>query len=344
MRLKAFGSQDFLNYNPEAATTLEDAKMILRVTVCFTGIPEWYNTQMYDPVSRDAFLRLTAGSGTGGGWMAPESTEVQGSVSRHVKKQLDDEVKTQKQDEVLHTSASPLAGWPMLGAPQGEAPEERAGSVSFVEGARVMFVGMKAKNGVMGTLMKLQGNRRWKIRLDNGAGMASLKEDNLALVGALEAPGLSATPLVTRKSGSSALCTPSRAGCGRESREAFFIVGTWSDWGELEDMTWDSLGRSYVFRLKLAYRCESFQILQRGSWDTCWHPAQETNGCPGMFYAAEGPDERRKCRGLHWTVGNHLKDEGTRGTLYDIKLFLNSNATPSKVSWRRIAASPHRVA
>merc|ERR1712232_1289232 len=73
MRWKAFASADFMNQTPDNLTTIYDARKILELTTCRFDQPEWYNTQMYDPDFRAAFLAPTAGFGSGGGWKPSET-------------------------------------------------------------------------------------------------------------------------------------------------------------------------------------------------------------------------------------------------------------------------------
>mmetsp|Transcript_68831 Transcript_68831/g.222446 ORF Transcript_68831/g.222446 Transcript_68831/m.222446 type:complete len:895 (+) Transcript_68831:80-2764(+) len=340
MRLKAFGSQDFLNYTPEAQTTVDDAMHILRVTVGFTGVPEWYNTQMYDPISREAFLRPTAGGGTGGGYVPHEDAGMAQTPARtpvpQGKLRSDDpeegEHKGGRQaravEEIVRPEAasSPLAGWPELGSLLPAAPQ--AGT--FVEGARVRLVGLRAKNGLTGTLVKQQGNCRWKIKMDGAGGLASLKEDNLQLLTASEA----APPVSQAQTASDLQKVHADA---RHSE--YHIVGSWSGWDSPQAMTWDRSARCYKHRLRLTYKCESFQILLDGSWDKCLHPAKETSGCPTLDYVLEGPDEKKKVRGLHWTIGNHQQDKGTTGSQYEVRLFLGSAGKAERVSWVRLGGA-----
>jgi len=359
MRLKAFGSQDMLNATPEAQTTVDEAAKIMWVTVGWTGVPEWYNVQMYDPVTREWFLRPTAGNGSGGGYRGGESTAVPAIDLPEQKREMaekEDEAEAkkaefaEKEQKLPRKEAmaapepplSPLAGWPgFAGAPAAETVP--AGGGSFVEGARVMFTGMKAKNGMTGTLVKMQGNGRWKIRMDLDGALASLKEENLALVGtsAAQKPAVAAAPVQAETAPATA---GQKANREKEERERFHIVGSWSNWDEPQEMTWDRSSRCYKIRLRLSYRFESFQILREGSWDRCLHPAEEISGLPGTDYALEGFDERRKCRGLHWTIGNHPQDQGATGTQYDVKLYVKGDGSPSRVSWRRVPGTAVRRA
>jgi len=81
------------------------------------------------------------------------------------------------------TSEVPLDSWPGLLQEGEEASDNREREHPpipvewpLVEGARVELKNLQSKNGATGTLLKLTACGKWKVRLDNGMGVALLKD------------------------------------------------------------------------------------------------------------------------------------------------------------------------
>jgi len=264
-------------------------------------------------------LSLTAGGGTGGGWKPSETQE---PILQSKRMQTDKKNEGDHDDARVKQSNCPLAGWPSLGV----QPSQPVALV-YVEGARVKLTGMRSKNGKVGTLLKMCGNGRWKVKMDNDDGIATLKQEYLMLIDPSEA-------LAPSKQEEVAPIPQTMEPTVKQAE--YSIVGTWDGWAEPRDMKWDKINKCYKVNIKLTYSFESFQILVGGNWETCLHPSTSTNGCPQSDYALVGPDRKANCRGLHWTIGKHPNDEGTRGNLYELKLFLHSDGKPSNVSWDKL--------
>jgi hypothetical protein len=336
MRLKAFGSQDFMNYNPEGSTTVDEARSIFALIGTFHDVPEWIHEQMMDPESREGFVTLTAGGGTGGGWRPGEDASLflppgYVPVEPPSKKEHEVEEKTQRSQQ-LQAPSTPLSSWPGM-----QGADCRPGILA--EGARVRLVGMRMKNGELGTLVKKCKDGRWKIQVDNDQGIAALKPAYFQVLGPdADASSLPPPPAVATKTQLQAqeavvAVAPSPKA---KVREAYSVVGSWSNWSEPQEMIWSYRDRCWKFKFRLSFSTESFQILVDGSWEKCLHPLdKQVDGVTCTEYRVAGPDSKQDCRGLHWTVGNDPRDPGVRGAQYEVKLFLKDGQV-DKLRWDRV--------
>jgi hypothetical protein len=345
MRLKAFGSQDFLNATPEAQTTLEEARKMLYILTCMSGGPEWYNEQMYDPATRAAVLAPTAGYGSGGGWKPGEDASLHlppgfATPGPPSKKEQAGEGKERKHLDA-QAASSPLSSWPALQPGGGGVFSTGPRGGLPVEGARVRLVSMRAKNGVLGTLVKSCSDGRWKIQMDGDHGMATLKSEYFQVLGPDEEvdalpppppPPATLQPKVASNDAAAAQLAQPKP----KLRDAYYVVGTWSNFSEPKEMLWSHSQRCWKFKFRLAFSTESFQILLDGSWDKCLHPGKQIDSCPGTEYALAGPDAKRDCRGLHWTVGSHPSDSGVRGSQYEIRLLVSKEGKAEKLTLERL--------
>mmetsp|Transcript_28012 Transcript_28012/g.80360 ORF Transcript_28012/g.80360 Transcript_28012/m.80360 type:complete len:781 (-) Transcript_28012:48-2390(-) len=188
MRWKAFASQDMMNATPDALLSIIDASMVLQVTCCKMDCPEWYNATLMDIHSREYFLTLTSGGGSGGGFKPSESQAIRTTEWRAdglgkgflLGKDLDDDRVPAQPNE-----APPLGGWPGLATGRSRRAEASgtAAAAAVAQkrryeleiGARVQLVGLTSKNGATGVLLKCFADGKWKVRLDDGSGNALLK-------------------------------------------------------------------------------------------------------------------------------------------------------------------------
>eukprot|EP00406_Dinophysis_acuminata_P030502 CAMPEP_0179377172 /NCGR_PEP_ID=MMETSP0797-20121207/88695_1 /TAXON_ID=47934 /ORGANISM="Dinophysis acuminata, Strain DAEP01" /LENGTH=706 /DNA_ID=CAMNT_0021093229 /DNA_START=81 /DNA_END=2198 /DNA_ORIENTATION=- len=176
MRWKAFASADFLNANPEALLSIQDASKVLHITTCKMDPPEWYAGSFFDEYSRQGMLTPTAGFGTGGGWTPSEAAAPVQAVARPPAPAKEPE------EAEAQESRAPLGGWPALAGAPGKAARAvdllEAG-LEVVEGARVQLQGLKLQNEQLGTVLKKHADGKWKVKLDGKAGNALLRACNI---------------------------------------------------------------------------------------------------------------------------------------------------------------------
>jgi len=187
MRFKAFASMDALNATPEALLTIEDSRMVLQITCCSMDTPEWFNANHFDEFSRSQVLLPSAGNikfpaaqdtaaETTGHWddmaVARDKMALQNAASV-------DRRPLPGTAGFMETDSAPLGGWPsLLGAGAAGAAD-----MPLAPGARVQLTGLKAKNGVTGVLVQMAGDGKWKVKLDDGSGIALLRSSFLQSIG-----------------------------------------------------------------------------------------------------------------------------------------------------------------
>ena len=163
MRFKAFASADFLNATPELLLTIEDSCKVLWVAACSLFPPEWWTASHMDQVGRQYFMTKTAGT-----IPLEVSTDFAAAQVQDVdadRKALQD---MSDVDRRPLPSSAPLGGWPSL--------------VSAHEGAKIRLTGLRAKNGMTGTLLQRCENGAWKVQLDDGSNNALLRPGNFEVI------------------------------------------------------------------------------------------------------------------------------------------------------------------
>jgi len=174
MRTKAFGSQDVLNERPENLLSIKDARLIVREVMGRMDPPDWFGAHKADYEQREAVLTLTAGFGSGGGWMPSQAADVPAPArAGHGPARGDAAAK----------GGAPLTGWPTLLSAVGSSAQpprpEDLPTIPIVEGSRVVLVGLghKRKAGKTGIAAKQMPNGIWKVVMDDGSGNAFLKAE-----------------------------------------------------------------------------------------------------------------------------------------------------------------------
>jgi len=185
MRHRTFGSSDVLLQTPGALLTIPECCMIIRVTCVATGPPEWMTCFYMEPVTKEIYLRPTAGFGSGGGYKPSETASPYPSCprKRHGRKKEPLATGASKNDMLMDdplNASTPLGGWPGLLEPRNDIVSVPI--ACFVEGARVRLTGVGSQSDRLGTLVKQTQDGKWKVRLDNDLGNAVLKRSNLQLV------------------------------------------------------------------------------------------------------------------------------------------------------------------
>ena len=164
MRWKAFASEDFLNATPELLLTIEDSCKVLWVAACTLFPPEWFNaSHMAD--QRPYFLTKTAGTIPLD--ISTDSAAAQVQDVEADRRALQDLTDVDRRPLPGNNSA-PLGGWPNL--------------VSAHEGAKIRLTGLRAKNGMTGTLLQRCDNGAWKVQLDDGSNNALLRPNNFEVI------------------------------------------------------------------------------------------------------------------------------------------------------------------
>eukprot|EP00438_Fugacium_kawagutii_P031097 Skav204639 [mRNA] locus=scaffold1712:406598:408688:- [translate_table: standard] len=173
MRWKAFASEDVLNATPEALLTIPDSSKVLHVACCTISPPEWFSASHFDEVTRGYYLTSTAGSIK---LELPEVTAAAQSWEKQVeadRKALEDVPTIDRRPLPNNFApAAPLGGWPSL--VKSQSPAIQIGA-TLQKGSKVRLTGLRAKNGVTGTLIQQFGDGKWKVKLDDGSGNALLR-------------------------------------------------------------------------------------------------------------------------------------------------------------------------
>merc|ERR1712136_677259 len=113
------------------------------------------------------------------------------------------------------------------------------------------------------------------------------------------------------------------------ARPRYSVVGSWDGWAEAWPMLCED--SECTFFLQLGASCEeSFQILEKGRWETTLYPDRE-DAHPSSGYRLCGPGSAG--HGLNWTVGRYLHDAGAPGKCYKIVLVLNTVDGIPRVEW-----------
>ena len=166
MRFKAFASADFLNATPELLLTIEDSCKVLWVAAVSMFPPEWWTASHMDPQSRQYFLSKTAGAiplDVSTDSMAAQVHDVE--ADRRALQDLSD---VDRRPVPGNNGSAPLGNWPSL--------------VSAHEGAKIRLTGLRAKNGMTGTLLQRCDNGAWKVQLDDGSNNALLRPSNFEVI------------------------------------------------------------------------------------------------------------------------------------------------------------------
>ena len=175
MRFKAFASADMLNATPDLLLTIDDSCKVLFAACCTLYPPEWFSASHFDKFSREMYLSPTAGQ-----LKLETNTEVaaQANWEKHLeddRKALQDipSVDRRPVPDNFALANAPLGGWPSLVQP---ASQPSSGCpMPLQKGTRVRLTGLRAKNGVCGTLVQQYGDGKWKVKLDDGSGNALLR-------------------------------------------------------------------------------------------------------------------------------------------------------------------------
>lgn len=183
MRWKAFAEADVLNNVPEALLSISDCCMTLYATCCKMDPPEWYSASMFDQDSRNAFLHVYSGGGTGGGWKPSEDASFPTLYGRTEIPKIDDLRPASRAS--TGPDGMPLGGWPGVAgvdaarqapaAVSAASPPQPRPSYEPELGAWVELVGLSSKTGKTGILTKALADGKWKVRLDDGSGNAVLR-------------------------------------------------------------------------------------------------------------------------------------------------------------------------
>lgn len=373
MRFKAFASADVLNATPEALLSIGDASKILNVTCTKMDPPEWYAGSHFDEYTRQAVLGPTAGqikleAVTAAAEVMADWDELAAARDKEALKDLPivdrrpvpENLSNLEQEDIYN---APLGGWPNLSNHLPAQPE-----LELEEGTKVRLTGLRAKNGLTGTLMRKFADGKWKVKLDDGSGSALLRADFFEAIApptSAAAQPVSAKPsdygaqytaeeirrlnieerrarlkekIESRKTVNASNVAGLEArpnvtsGAGRQQ---FFIAGTWLDWA-LQDMTWCDQSSCYKALVQVGSSgLESFQILLDKSWNACLHSGARPAGQEGA--EVKGPDPKWKCEGLNFNLPN-----AEPGSTYEIRLCLNAKGTVHRVEWSQ-AAGQRRI-
>jgi len=197
MRLKAFGSQDFMLQQPDLLMTAREAKMILNAMCTGWGTPEWMATQYFAPEVREMILRETVSSS---GFTPSEDCLAYPRIPPEALKKQDKQFGSTRVASAYpegSTQKGPLGGWPsMVGveqkrdasgakaAPPSEGTVLVAGPVGQepAEGDIVQLVGLKSKSGLLGKVIKCYTEGRYRVALDGNKGSALLRPEYLQVM------------------------------------------------------------------------------------------------------------------------------------------------------------------
>jgi len=122
-------------------------------------------------------------------------------------------------------------------------------------------------------------------------------------------------------------------GGSSSQKKRYCIAGTWGNWAA-NDMGWDDKRKCYHYTVRLGLNgWESFQILLDGNYKQCIHPdcAEAT---PHDKHEILGPDSNG--HGKNWTIGRHRLDLGSRGSRFEVKLFVDDESNPKTLDWERV--------
>jgi len=121
---------------------------------------------------------------------------------------------------------------------------------------------------------------------------------------------------------------------GSAGAKKFCIAGTWGNWSANE-MSWDEKRQCYVYTVRLGLNgWESFQILVDGDYKKCIHP-DCTEATPHEKHNVCGPDSQG--HGKNWTIGRHRLDLGSRGSRFEVRLYLDGDGGARSIEWDRVA-------
>uniref|UniRef100_A0A7S4UEM9 CBM20 domain-containing protein n=1 Tax=Alexandrium monilatum TaxID=311494 RepID=A0A7S4UEM9_9DINO len=209
-------------------------------------------------------------------------------------------------DPPADAAAEPESGKQLV--PATPAKEEPPKQLLCV-GDRVVIQGMvenEKLNGTGGILVAMTGDR-WQVRLD-GKGRWLVKTVHLMKVD---------VPTVDLR------------------EHAICIVGTFDNWADVHEMSWDAECKCYHYEIKLGSdKEESFQIVLNKDWKRCLHP-DKNDANPYSAYNLLGPDDRG--HQLNWTIGKHACDQAAVGARYRVSLSIHDDGNPKKINWTRLA-------
>lgn len=117
------------------------------------------------------------------------------------------------------------------------------------------------------------------------------------------------------------------------------VIGTWDDFRELHEMTWED--GAYRYRVTLGERAEeSFQIVVDGVRIRQIYPSI-ADASPHVPHFLRGPDNGGS--GVFWTVGRNEPDAAECGAAYDVVMSC-PRGLPVSVRWTKVGASSGFVA
>lgn len=350
MRWKAFASADMLNATPEALLSIGDASKILNITCTKMDPPEWYTTSYFDEYTRAAMISENPNAG----WKPSETYGPLFADYESFGKGFS--------SQGGHASAkTPLGGWPGLWGEEAKTEEEESRERTVLpieEGARVILSGLRSKNGTTGVLVGQCPDGKWKVRLDDHSGNALLKPEYLQVIMTAEEVNADAYAFIDEEAPTSDELRRLQAAERRQKlqekvekrkeaqRQMAAVTASSSalkaryislDGGAPQEMTLIQVERCYQFALQLGSSgAASFQVLLDRSGNSCLHPAEQTDGCSGQEYGAEGPSSSFVCSGKKWTIGRHPDDKGSEGEQYEVRLTMKANGSADKVSWAKV--------
>eukprot|EP00931_Biecheleriopsis_adriatica_P049912 TRINITY_DN28886_c0_g1_i1.p1 TRINITY_DN28886_c0_g1~~TRINITY_DN28886_c0_g1_i1.p1 ORF type:complete len:841 (+),score=209.10 TRINITY_DN28886_c0_g1_i1:83-2524(+) len=181
MRLKAFASKDILNSTPDVLLSIKDASKALYCCCVGFNNPEWYAAAFHDEWTRQAILQPTAGQ------IKLERKEAAKAAEAQWEELVDADRDALSQRRRVdrrplpgnfadaEERSAPLGGWPGLQQTLVQLPTGSA--LPLEEGTRVELHGLGSKSGLAGTLTQQCPDGKWKVRLDDGAGCALLRQE-----------------------------------------------------------------------------------------------------------------------------------------------------------------------
>lgn len=202
MRLKAFGSADFMLQQPDLLMTAREAAWVLHAICTNWGAPEWMGAQYIEIQAREAMLQSSLS--VPGGYLPSEASLAYPSIPEQSKAASgrsatrDGAPFGEPRSRALPhriLEGSPLGGWPAIaGATPAPVAAAAARSVDAsacaasakqeepTEGAMVRLVGLKSKSGLTGKVVKCYAEGRCRVALDGNKGSALLRPEYLEVL------------------------------------------------------------------------------------------------------------------------------------------------------------------
>eukprot|EP00440_Ansanella_granifera_P057643 gb/GFBE01062494.1/.p1 GENE.gb/GFBE01062494.1/~~gb/GFBE01062494.1/.p1 ORF type:complete len:967 (+),score=258.36 gb/GFBE01062494.1/:1-2901(+) len=372
MRWKAFASQDFLNQTPEALLSIADSSKVLSLACCTIDPPEWFAAGHFDELSRQGLLTVTAGQ------IKLESTESSTTAAEVQWEQMHDADREALKDLAIvdrrpvpsnfieETASAPLGGWPSL--VNGKAAE-----IPLVEGTKVRLTGLRAKNGLTGTLLQKFQDSKWKVRLDDGSGNALLREGFFepiaATGGSAGAAAVARKPKMHFEETAEMQAYTAAAADLRKSKIEERRAQLKERIAARRQVTSSAAEAQKALAIPGAVKRQQ-QFFLAGTWSD-W-ALQEMSLCSGQYYSlimtvgssgqeafqvlldrswnaclhagdrpaelgggfqVQGPDPKWRCEGMNFVIS------GEPGSLYEVKLFLNAKGNAHRVEWARTSGT-----